>query len=240
MAKKWQTWNTLGNSELVHTHNYPWRKNKTGRDKYKCIHYDTRTGLCNRINIGCVGPNNPLCPDYATSYNESRTAESAQKTEHIFDVPDIYVGMPVKHINGGTGKIIAINKDGQHITVSIKGNTMEFPVPGAFAKGHLQKWIEDENIEMPKPAQTNKESIILKMVSEPIKRGRIPKIKNDRYGIMTGVKVMHKSPLVGTGVITRIDGNKKYVYVSFQHGVKAFVYPDAFDKGILKIIKNKK
>ena len=36
----------------------------TRRSRTKCIHYCQEIKTCNKLNIGCVGPSNPLCKDY--------------------------------------------------------------------------------------------------------------------------------------------------------------------------------
>lgn len=68
MARTKNPWNGLGNSAVFDTHQYAQRaQDRPGKNKYKCVHYDPETGLCEMNNIGCVGPSNSLCPDYCTN-----------------------------------------------------------------------------------------------------------------------------------------------------------------------------
>lgn len=61
-----------------------------------------------------------------------------------------------------------------------------------------------------------------------------PVQKADISGIGPGSLVVHKSPAIGEGVVTKIDAAKKYIHVKFKSGEKTFTFPDSFDKGFLR------
>lgn len=166
MAYRKNPWNGLGNSALVDTHQYAQRaQDKPGRNKYKCVHYDPETGLCEMNNIGCVGPSNTLCPDYCTPPCHAK--QPPDRSVHIqrpprtmkapqpfskpaikpkppappvqkFDPASISVGMTVKHINAGKGTVVSIDTTKKVIVLRIAGNDTAFPFPDSFDKGYLQ------------------------------------------------------------------------------------------------------
>ena len=73
MAYLKKAWNVLGHSAVVDTHQYARQvQEKPGRNKYKCVHLDQETGLCEMNNIGCVGPSNSLCRDYCTNISRAK------------------------------------------------------------------------------------------------------------------------------------------------------------------------
>lgn len=51
-------------------------------------------------------------------------------------------------------------------------------------------------------------------------------------GVTINTCVVHKQ--YGIGYVYRFDKEKKHVYVDFPAGVKAFIFPDIFEMGILK------
>lgn len=60
-----------------------------------------------------------------------------------------------------------------------------------------------------------------------------PVQKADVSEIGPGTVVVHKSPTIGEGVVTKIDAAKKYIHIKFKSGEKTFTFPDSFDKGFL-------
>ncbi len=62
-----------------------------------------------------------------------------------------------------------------------------------------------------------------------------PKIKVDVSHVGPGTQVVHKSPTLGAGVVTKIDAAKKYIYIRFEGGVKMFAFPDCFENGFVKL-----
>ena len=58
-------------------------------------------------------------------------------------------------------------------------------------------------------------------------------VEIDVSRIVKGATVIHKS--FGEGTIVKVDKAQKHIQVKFSIGEKTFVYPDAFQKGFLKI-----
>lgn len=67
-----------------------------------------------------------------------------------------------------------------------------------------------------------------------VKSAAQPVQKADVSGIGPGTVVVHKSPAIGEGVVTKIDAAKKYIHIKFNSGEKTFTFPDSFDKGFLR------
>lgn len=67
-----------------------------------------------------------------------------------------------------------------------------------------------------------------------VKPAAQPVQKADVSGIGPGTVVVHKSPAIGEGVVTKIDAAKKYIHIKFKSGEKTFTFPDSFDKGFLR------
>ena len=67
-----------------------------------------------------------------------------------------------------------------------------------------------------------------------VKPAAQPVQKADVSGIGPGTVVVHKSPAIGEGVVTKIDAAKKYIHIKFNSGEKTFTFPDSFDKGFLR------
>jgi hypothetical protein len=67
-----------------------------------------------------------------------------------------------------------------------------------------------------------------------VKPAAQPVQKADVSGIGPGTVVVHKSPSIGEGVVTKIDAAKKYIHIKFKSGEKTFTFPDSFDKGFLR------
>lgn len=67
-----------------------------------------------------------------------------------------------------------------------------------------------------------------------VKPAAQPVQKADVSGIGPGTVVVHKSPTIGEGVVTKIDAAKKYIHIKFKSGEKTFTFPDSFDKGFLR------
>lgn len=83
--------------------------------------------------------------------------------------------------------------------------------------------VSSSKIETPK-AQT---------VTKP-KEQTPKKSKVDLSGVVIGAEVEHKS--FGRGKIAWIDQAEKHIRINFVIGEKTFVFPDAFEKGFLKLI----
>jgi len=167
-------WNSLGHSAVVDTHQSAQRAlDKPGRNKYKCVHYDPETCLCEMNNIGCVGPSNSLCPDYCTNpglakeppnrtYSSRRSVpvhppkpkqtiqpkpqpKSAKPPKPTFDYSSVSIGMSVKHMNAGKGKITKIDPAKKTVTVRIAGDEIVFPFPDSFINGYLTLLAQDND-----------------------------------------------------------------------------------------------
>lgn len=84
-------------SHLVKIYEHSTPSAPTRRSRNKCIHYCQEIKTCNKLNIECVGPSNPLCKDYFEK-------ESGQAKHPLIGVGAI-VNSPIH----GIGMILGIN-----------------------------------------------------------------------------------------------------------------------------------
>ena len=61
----------------------------------------------------------------------------------------------------------------------------------------------------------------------------LPKaLPSEAKGVTVNTRVVH--PKYGIGIVYRFDQERKHIYVDFPSGVKAFIFPDIFEMGLLK------